>query len=325
MFPELVLLHRTRNTSAAAASGSEDLFAHLAAPLLNEQTKWFHLPTCLREIWIGPSAEIGNQFDSEFKTGVQTFRGSQAYLFCLEVICGLHSPLVGETEVFGQFKTAVAGFEFPETPVGMQLQRFFKMLFEDAKKIRAQSLKDLGSQSYGSILRRELKGISPLHILGSGQLVQEILPWIQKDGAEICIYARNLMKAQDSLGGLRGLKFSQWQSQQQASGEIALLQGALIIAAPIATETLNSWLNEYGAGLQVIVDLRADSSTDPLNLPLNVNVPVLPLDRFFERIAGNQAQVQVRKGEALLAARSATQERSKHIEYRPFGWEDVCA
>ena len=50
------------------------------------------------------------------------------------------------------------------------MQKFAQALLEDAKRIRHRHLADLGSQSYGSILRKDLKGISHIHMIGAGSL-----------------------------------------------------------------------------------------------------------------------------------------------------------
>src|SRR5438046_10434818 len=54
---------------------------------------------------------------------VEVFRGQEAYRFLLEVICGLNSPIVGETAVMGQFKEFSLQARFPKTPWGTFLRR----------------------------------------------------------------------------------------------------------------------------------------------------------------------------------------------------------
>src|SRR4051794_17953925 len=50
--------------------------------------------TCLRSLAFGGTPETGDEY----------YLQGEAYRFLLEVVCGLKSPIVGETEVFGQFK-----------------------------------------------------------------------------------------------------------------------------------------------------------------------------------------------------------------------------
>jgi glutamyl-tRNA reductase len=110
----------------------------------------FSFQTCLRHLVIA-------SVSAELTSSDEVLVGHDIYRFLLEVICGLRSSLIGETEVYGQFRTAVQLFHGPSSPWGLQATKIFRALFEDAKRIRGEHLKDLGSQSYGSLLRRELR------------------------------------------------------------------------------------------------------------------------------------------------------------------------
>lgn len=303
MTHELILLHR---------SGS-DRFSF-------ERTEegaqsWFEFKTCMRHIVIGDSDDVEPLF-AALSEGDEVLRGEDAHRFLLQVICGLHSPLLGETEVNGQFKNAVSSFVFNETPAMVRLQRFFKTLFEDAKRVRQAHLEDLGSQSYGSVLRRDLKGYKRVHVLGAGHLVQEILPWIAKDGTEIHVHCRDPKKAIAALGQLVNPDFV----HSLESNERLANADALVIAAPVSASWVKGWVADF-ATPSLVADLRSDSKEDVIE----GFASVMALGDLFDRIQGNQVRLQARKNEALAAIDAAVAERSRHVEYRPFGWEDVCA
>src|SRR5919109_355258 len=76
--------------------------------------------TCLRRIVFLHRSEPRDFAD---KPGSQTYFGRDAYQFLLEVICGLHSPLVGENAVMGQFRQFRAAAQFPGTPWGNFLRK----------------------------------------------------------------------------------------------------------------------------------------------------------------------------------------------------------
>jgi glutamyl-tRNA reductase len=281
---------------------------------LNDELEVFSFMTCLRHIVIANNetlAELSSQQG-------EVLRGEDAYRFLLEVICGLRSPLIGETEVAGQFKSAVAEFKYPATPWGSQLAKTFKVLFEDAKKTRDAHLKDLGSQSYGSVLRREIRGSKSVHILGAGHLVQEILPWVMKDGLNLTIHVRDVAKAARELTEKLG-------SEQVARLLIVTLESplgsadAIVIAAPVSSAFVTEWAANSGA--RFVADLRADSSVDRL-LAFS---RVLELGDFMSKLSENQSVLLERKTLALAAISNAALERSRTVENRPFGWEDVCA
>ena len=107
------------------------------------------------------------------------FEGSEAYSFLLQVSTGLMSEMRGEADVFGQMKTAWKNF----TGDRIALDHCMNKLFEDTKEIRAQYLQNVGSGSYGSIVRRLIRSHSasetePVLLVGAGHLAQTIAPWL---------------------------------------------------------------------------------------------------------------------------------------------------
>lgn len=280
---------------------------------LAAEAEAFSFMTCLRHVVIGDTHEIADLASQ----GGDLLRGEEAYRFVLEVICGLHSPLIGETEVAGQFKNTVASYSYPATPWGSALAKTFKALFEDAKKIRDAHLKDLGSQSYGSVLRREVRGLREIHMLGAGHLVQEILPWVMKDSLKITLHVRDVARAREGLAAK--LSADQLARVSVVAVGSHAVGGALVVAAPVASSEIAAWAGD--APVAFVADLRADSSVDKLNSFTRV----LELGEFMSRLSENQSVLQERKRLALVAISKAALERARTVEYRPFGWEDVCA
>lgn len=305
MFNDLVLVHQ--KTSGTVPS------AHLIGQIPADQT-WFFLPTCLRQIAVGPIGQLNTELLNQDQ--VEVFEGAQAYRFMLEVICGLKSPLVGETEIFGQFKTAATQFEALANIGSATIRKFLRALTEDAKRVRELHLKDLGSQSYGSLVRRELKSVKQVHIIGAGQLTREILPWLGKDGAVVHVHARDEKRAAKALVDFPNVKIHSLIESQIELSESA----ALIVAAPVEATWLNGWAAEKT--FSVVIDLRGDSHIDNLNTKTGKSVL---LKELFERITENQNILHERKDCALKEINQAVAVREQHVEYRPFGWEDVCA
>jgi glutamyl-tRNA reductase len=321
MFSDVVLIHgpaeRVGQNSSLALTDDFSRLSNFDPSKLNEIFFW---QTCLRQLVLIDETTLGG-VRPVLARGDEIYHGDMAFQFLLQIICGLHSPLVGETEVYGQFKNAAAAYTAKTpmaTPWDARVRRFFKALFQDAKRIRQAHLEDLGSQSYGSVLRRELKSHQNIHILGAGQLVQEILPWIAKDGKEIHVYARDPEKAR----GLLGFKENIFVHAIEDQGVQGLLASAdaLVIAAPVSSSKISEWLPK-NANFSFIADLRADSSTDRFECAARL----LDLAELFSRITTNQALLDERKTAALEAIAAAVGERNQHVEYRPFGWEDVCA
>ncbi|MBU6374773.1 MAG: hypothetical protein KGQ59_02145 [Bdellovibrionales bacterium] len=123
--------------------------------------------TCQRILWIQSQRSSP---DLPLPPEASYFTENEAYGFLLEVICGLHSRVFGETEVLGQFKL------FYKTRP--ELSPWGQWLIEDAKTIRSRHLRDIGSHSYGSMVRRWCGSLPHVVILGTGQLAEKIRPWI---------------------------------------------------------------------------------------------------------------------------------------------------
>lgn len=349
MLNELVIIHRRGSNGFQLSKLATETPAHDQAsqtvvpsaksseakskcPFLNHFGEWLQFDTCMRKMIIGEAGDL-EKIKSISRESDDVFRGHDAYRFLLQVICGLHSPLVGETEVYGQFKNTVASYTVPETPWGTQIQKVVQALFEDAKKIRQTYLVDLGSQSYGSILRRELKGLKNIHILGAGHLVQEVLPWLCKDERTVHVHCRNPQKGTESLSEA---------FEKTEDGRVFVhdlrdrfeLENAeaLIVAAPVSSDWLKNWLPS-SISLQVTADLRGNSDEDRIDFSSESRFlrsvckeqKILTLSELLTRIESNQAHIGAMKKAALDAVDEAVEERNRHVEYRPFGWEDVCA
>lgn len=167
----LLLIHREHSPEFPATA---ELDAVRAA--LGGRGVW--VETCLRTFWVG-CAELSPQDEALCQhAGFVILRDRDAYRPLLEISCGLQSKIVGETEIFGQIKQAWSQAK----PTGA-LQNWFHRLFEDTKEIRFRHLQSLGSQSYGSIVRKLISDSSTTRpkvlLIGAGQLSHSIAPWLE--------------------------------------------------------------------------------------------------------------------------------------------------
>jgi glutamyl-tRNA reductase len=281
---------------------------------------WFHFKTCLRNIMVGPKDGLGFWKESE---GDEIYQGEKAYQFLLEVISGLHSSLIGETEILGQFKNSVMKFNFPDSHFGIEMKKFFQALFEDVKKVRSQHLADLGSQSYGSILRKEMKrvGETEIHVMGAGHLCEEILPWLAKDGIAIHIHVRDVERG---IQKFKNSKIIWHQLSNLGAHDLQTnnkLSGALIIAAPLRAVDLQHLLDE-SLDLKQVFDLRHDSDLDRLR---KSHFELKNLKEFTNTLDENIELIVARTLRAKKLILQLTFLRTEAIEHRPFGWEDMTA
>jgi glutamyl-tRNA reductase len=254
--------------------------------------------TCLRSL-----AFVDGAPSFDLMPGDEVYSHAVAYGFLLEAVCGLHSPIVGETEVFGQFKRFAEEWTRLEPGRAPLLQR----VLGDAKDLRRRYLNGMGAQSYGSFLRKHLdrKRLDGgrIHLLGGGHLAREILPYLAKHG-DVVVHVRTPAKV-DFHPYARGLS------------ERAFDGGALVIAAPMTAADIHAWLD--GGRPERIFDLRETSGSDP------VAAQAVPLQDIFGQIARTKARlspvVRTMKDEIRLCS-----EKFNRLEkIRPQGWDDLCA
>jgi glutamyl-tRNA reductase len=264
---------------------------------------YWSMTTCLRSIVVTDQWETA---PLAALAAYQVYRNEKAHEFLLQTVCGLHSPLLGETEVLGQFKDFV---KCHRSQFSSDLNQWMDQVLREAKKIRSRYLQNLGCTSYGSLLRKHMgEGQPHVVFIGSGSLTQDILPWCLKKASAIQIFTRDpskyghLINDMVELGGL-----------DQASQARA---GFLVIAAPVSSQWLKQNLNldQY----QTIFDLRGESDIDTLTGP-----HVLTLSHLFADISANRSQAEQVKGDVVTAISSLVKKWRAMEKARPFGWEDL--
>lgn len=269
---------------------------------VDQATTW---ATCLREIAFFPQ-EIGLSEAAD----AEVYTGEAAYQFCLEVICGLKSPLLGETEVMGQFKAFVERHQ-GDTPFDKLFRKFAHSLWTDAKRIRNEFLKDLGSQSYGSLARRWVKDCEEVHLIGYGHLAQEMAPWLSKGQTQLHFHVRSQARVSQPPARLHELS----QKGQR-------LAGALIIAAPISNSEIQLWLQNNDVHFQTVIDLRDTSQRAPLELEVKRHYR---LQDAFDLVEQGREKRMAQADLAREAITKIAQDRYSQRVIRPFGWDDLCA
>jgi len=272
--------------------------------------------TCLRRIVLVHKSESAALIPT-LPEATEIFEGQAAYNFLLEVICGLRSPLVAETAVMGQFKEFCANARFPTNEWGAFLRRLTSDLLVDAKRVRSRHLEGLGSQSYGGMVRRHLKGAPSVVVLGAGQLAEEILPWIVGK-TDVTVCARNLGHAKiltEQFEGIHLAAFAAGAAIEESR------QTAIVIAAPIKAVAVETWMKAQATPFLKVIDLRGEAESDPIHSSL----PVIRLSEMFAALQNERPKLIARVGAARDDITKAAQRLIEQAQFRPFGWEDLCA
>ena len=131
--------------------------------------------TCLREVLFSQTAD---PFEDTAGRTLGMLVEGRAYRLLLEILCGLQSPMIGETQVVAQFKGFLAGLPQEHAWIRRTGQR----LLADARRVRTAHLEGLGSRSYGTAVRRCIEPSETPVLIGTGKLAADILPFL----AEAC-------------------------------------------------------------------------------------------------------------------------------------------
>jgi glutamyl-tRNA reductase len=281
MWQELGLVHRK------ADAASSPFPAHSGAT-------W---KTCLRELFF---AHPGDGFPPGDAYGGDRYVADRAHRFLVEICSGLHSPLFGETEVFGQFRAFRAG-----AALHPAWDELLDAVEEDVRKLRRTHLTDIGSQSYGSLARRHLPGGEPVVIVGAGHLAQELLPWL--DGHEVTVAARNPSR----------VSFVQAVPMESLA---RAPRAHWLIAAPVTNAQLEAWWATNPA--LTVLDFRGETS---FLLKPERCLRYLALRALYAELETVRALHAKKRDAALTFAHELSLRRASAVVHRPYGWEDAFA
>lgn len=253
----------------------------------------FELRTCQRTLVLSFNP---NPFITSDLPNHEIVKGTEAYIFLLETICGLKSKLIGENEIVGQFKEAYqlyAASTLKDTRVLMVLEKLFK----DSKDIRTQYLIGISQKTYASLTRRHIiQKAKAKHVVvvGSGALAEDLINQFKKK-AKVSICARNSEKAIE-LARIHGLEIIPWDKRHQLCDQpyIANTVGAEEII--FDKDFFATWSQQK---TRIFVDLGSPSSIDT---NLDINSGVVRLDDIFREgaIVQDQKEKQIAMAKAAM-------------------------
>ncbi len=271
----------------------------------------FLFETCLRKIWIEPETENIDQDPC-------VLRGPEAYRFLLETICGLKSPLFGETEILGQFKQFLATMSL--NPQFSFFKPWGQGLLEDTKKIRTDYLRGHTSQSYGSLLRKKIPQGQSVTILGAGLLAESLLPWLATNPTDL--WVRNPQKSKSKFPGL----------PVKALSEKPEADSWVLVAAPLEETELsnllenceNSWIDLRDKGSQEDRARLVSPGSMETALSSTLRPALFDLKDLFSEIQQNQERINALKHDIHRVVVQLSALRYEKAWFRPLGWEDLC-
>lgn len=278
-----------------------------------DMSHWALFETCQRKIHI---SMVPHAYNPDNLSG-QFFAGEAAYSLLLNIVCGLQSKVVGETEVLGQFKI-FTNSEPENQPIWFkQFRRVAQDILVDAKEIRSVYLHSVGHRSYGALTASHLKNYKHTAIIGGGQLARKALPYLNDTGHKLSLFLRDPNRAgQIPARLLKNVGIKSLDEQCDLSG----VKG-MIVAAPMSSAAIDNWMEICSFNPDMVVDLRDQNTHERLS----VSGQLITLDDLFANIETVSEVFEERIRAAKSRISHLAHERSFVRHYRPFGWEDICA
>jgi len=225
----------------------------------------------------------------------------------LEIVSGLRSPLVGETQVQAQFKSFLASLD---PGADGDLLRIGQRVLGDVKSIRHQHFQGLGTREYGSLVAARIAPGHRIALVGTGALAAEILESLPRT-RRIDRWGRTPQPGWVDYYLLADAPSLAVQSNEPVT---------VIVAAPAQASDLQALLACYPRTVDIL-DLRAaDQRT-----PFTAGFRVVTLDDFFRQVGPVALETARRIADARRDVLSRGRAFSQREDLRPFGWDDLCA
>lgn len=300
-----------------------------------ENSRLLTIKTCQRQLVIGSAEDLQALPTSLQNLARMKLTSTEAYAHLLRFSCGLESQVKGETDVFGQVKTAVQ--EFLANPMIEQdakpfIQSVFLKAFEDTKEIRAIYLQGIGGNSYGALARRlldcKLPGIQFKNVLviGAGQIAKRVVPYFapntESAPIQLTVWNRSAERVEDLNRLLHRNKRVFYTTSYSANELESFIQKAdlILVAVPansMADQTVANTIKNH----QVLLHLGAQS--DQLNHYLATPNTFSLTDLFaLEKEQSEVREKQVNQAMTACHHRAMLRKLSKSIV--PHGWEDLA-
>ncbi len=255
--------------------------------------------TCLRE--------VAFLRDEPGKAPAPAIVDGDAYALLLEIVSGLRSPLVGETEVQAQFKAFLASLD---PSADGDVLRVGQRLLADAKSIRRRHFQGLGTREYGPLVAARVTAGRRVVLVGTGALAAEIVEHLPR------------AQAIDRWGRTPQPDWHDYYLLETAVSRPACSRDpvTMVVAAPVPAADLRPLLTCYPRTVE-IVDLRAADQRAPFAAGLHV----VTLDDIFRQVQPMPVAAARRIADARREIRSRGRAYRQREELRPFGWDDLCA
>lgn len=298
---DIVIVHRKSNRE-------------FCFPESSPQAVW---KTCLRQIAFVDSHDLADFAALNDIRGDDVFCGEEGIQFLIEVCCGLHSPVFGETEIFGQFKTYYEGLD--SSHILRRTSGLGRQIYRAVKEVRHCHLREAGTLSYGQMLRRKLRSESRVVIWGMGQFGRELSRWL--DDKDVTVVVRNPEKLQSqnlpelkTLPRLSVIAQANWKDVSESAVHI--------IAAPIDDSLIERLVES--ADVKSVYDLRDGKADESGCADVVESTKLYSLREMMREVESLKSEQRKVLPVCRQSIARRVQEFLALAFHRPYGWEDLC-
>jgi glutamyl-tRNA reductase len=236
---------------------------------------------------------------------------ADAYALLLEILCGLRSPMLGETQVMGQFKDFLASVAEEHG----WLRRVGQQLLTDARAVRERYLQRLGTRSYGSAVRQRVAGCEHIAVVGTGKLAAEVLCFVAGQDRAVDVWGRRPASPFDPMERVTYCPLADL--ERVAVHDVPT---AIVVAAPAPASTISAVAAKY-PNVRLVVDLRGE----PRDGAIDVHAPLVSLADIFSEMQAARRHAEAQCNEAKREIQRRSRRFVLRDDRRPFGWDDLCA
>ncbi|MCB9091671.1 MAG: hypothetical protein H6621_08445 [Halobacteriovoraceae bacterium] len=187
-----------------------------------------------------------------------------AYVYLLEMLCGLKSRLVAENEIVNQFKQCFNDY-LSQVDKDKAVAKVLQKLLQDNKNIRNQYLRGISQKTYAALTRKILKphlnSESTILIFGTGNLAEDLINQFKKY-CRVILTGRNAEKTK-KLAAKHGIETHPWRDfagYQKYSFKINSIGTDEIL---FNKSYLTQWRNKHES--RVFIDLSHPSPVEKID------------------------------------------------------------
>ena len=265
-----------------------------------------HWKTCMRTLYIG-DVRIFDISLTQFSKHYQTYVGYEAYKLLLEIVSGIRSRLLGETEILAQFKEVLKNESLPQNSLGDYLKKLRDQIIEDSRKIRSGHLRFLGDQSYGGLANRYLKSSEEVVLIGTGNLAIKVLPWLLGKNRKVTVVGRNPEKLQEIA--------NKYPVDTESLDTFIPTTQAVVIAAPISVQHMIPSLRKD----TIVVDFREDDKKDQFPNSLGY----ISFETMLNSLKAQEERNKELRKKLEVVVSELAEERENESQNFIYGWEDI--